>query len=125
MEHRRSSGSWVLPLVALLILAGLIWRWATLHSVRAAREQSVATEQARNPQQTQVSLNMLEEKYKSVMDTAQANGVQISSMTSQDNKLIIKGTAPSTEAANSVWDEIKRVNPSMNDIVALFSVSNP
>lgn len=124
-ERHRSSAGWVLPLVVLLILAGLIWRWATLHSVRAAREQSIATEQSRNPQQTQVSLNMLESKYKSVIDTAQANGVQISNMTSQDNKLVIKGTAPSTEAANKVWDEIKRVDPSMNDIVAFFSVSNP
>jgi hypothetical protein len=125
MEHHRSSAGWVLPLVALLILAGLIWRWATLHSVRAAREQSVATEQARNPQQTQVSLNMLETKYKSVIDTAQANGVQISSMSLQDNKLMIRGTAPSTEAANKVWDQIKRVDPNMSDIVALFSVNNP
>jgi hypothetical protein len=125
MEHHRSSAGWILPLLALLILGGLIWRWATVHSVRAAREQSVATEQSRNAQQTQVSLNMLEAKYKSVIDTAQANGVQISSMTSQDGKLMISGTAPSTEAANKVWDEIKRVNRSMNDIVAFFSVNNP
>jgi hypothetical protein len=124
-EHRRSSAGWILPLVILAILAGLIWRWSTMHSVRAGREESIATEQSRNSQGTQVSLNMLEAKYKSVIDAAQANGVQISSMTSQDGKLVIRGTAPSTEAANNVWDEIKRVNPSMNDIVAAFSVTNP
>ena len=125
-EHRRSAAGWIVPLVLLAILAGLLWNWATRRSVRAGREESTATEQYNRTQPgTQVSLNMLEAKYKSVIDTAQANGVQISSMTSQDGKLVIKGTAPSTQAANSVWDEIKRVNPSMNDIVASFFVSNP
>ena len=125
-ERHRNPAGWILPVVLLAILAGLLWSWATRHSVRAGREETTATEQsARTQPGTQVSLNMLEAKYKSVIDTAQANGVQISSMTSQDGKLIIKGTAPSTEAANSVWDEIKRVNPSMNDIIASFSVNNP
>jgi hypothetical protein len=125
-ERHRNPAGWILPVVLLAILAGLLWSWATRHSVRAGREETIATEQsARTQPGTQVSLNMLEAKYKSVIDTAQANGVQISSMTSQDGKLIIKGTAPSTQAANSVWDEIKRVNPSMNDIVASFLVSNP
>ena len=124
--HRRSPAGWVVPVVLLAILAGLLWSWATRHSVRAGREERTTTEQsARTQPGTQVSLNMLEAKYKSVIDTAQANGVQISSMTSQDGKLVISGTAPSTQAANSVWDEIKRVNPSMNDIVASFFVSNP
>jgi hypothetical protein len=123
---RRSPAGWIVPLVLLGILAGLIWSWASRHSVRAGREESTATEQYNRAQPgTQVSLNMLEAKYKSVIDRAQANGVQISSMTSQDGKLVIRGTAPSTEAANNVWDEIKRVNPSMNDIVASFAVNNP
>jgi len=124
--HHRSPAGWILPVVLLAILAGLLWSWATRHSARAGREESTATEQNNTTQPgTQVSLNMLESKYKSVIDTAQANGVQISSMTSQDGKLVIRGTAPSTDAANSVWDEIKRVNPSMNDIIASFSVNNP
>jgi nucleoid-associated protein YgaU len=42
----------------------------------------------------------------------------------QDNKLVIKGAAPTLEAANKVWDEIKRVNPAANDIAADFPVDS-
>jgi hypothetical protein len=65
---------------------------------------------------------MLKDKYQSVINTAQTQGVRISSMTSENGKLVVTGTAPSVEAANKVWDEIKRVNPSMDDIVANFTV---
>jgi hypothetical protein len=65
---------------------------------------------------------MLKNKYQSVIGAAQAQGVQISNMTSENGKLVITGTAPSVEAVNKVWDEIKRVNPSMDDIVARFTV---
>jgi hypothetical protein len=65
---------------------------------------------------------MLKYKYQSVINTAQAQGVRISSMTYENGKLVITGTAPTVEAANRVWDEIKRVNPSLNDIAANFTV---
>ena len=81
------------------------------------------TEQAsREKPGTQVSVDMLKYKYQSVINTAQAQGVRISSMTYENGKLVITGTAPTVEAANRVWDEIKRVNPSLNDIAANFTV---
>jgi Bacterial protein of unknown function (DUF937) len=123
MERPRSSAGWVLPLVVLGLLAGLIWRWSSQSPVRAGREAPGTMEQTyREKPGTQVSLDMLKDKYRSVIDTAQTQGVRISSMTSENGKMVIRGTAPSMEAANKVWDEIKRVNPSMNDIVADFSV---
>jgi nucleoid-associated protein YgaU len=40
----------------------------------------------------------------------------------QDGKLFMKGAAPSLDAANKVWDEIKRINPRLDDIIADFPV---
>ena len=72
-----------------------------------------------------LSLEALKNKYRSVIQEAQAQGVQISEMKAEDGKLIITGIAPSLEAANNVWNEIKRVNPSLydDDIRANFSVT--
>jgi LysM repeat protein len=61
-------------------------------------------------------------KYQSVIQLVQAQGVQVANLHQQDGKLFIKGTAPSLEAANKVWDEIKRINPKLDDIIADFPV---
>jgi len=70
------------------------------------------------------SFDTLKRKYQSVLDVARDQGVQISSLDQQGNKLVVKGTAPSLEAANKVWDEIKRVNPGMDDIIADFPINS-
>jgi len=71
------------------------------------------------------SFEELKTKYQSVIRQVQAQGVQVANLhQQQDGKLFIKGTAPSQEAANKVWDEIKRVNPKMDDIVADFPVDS-
>jgi len=36
----------------------------------------------------------------------------------QDNKLYISGVAPSTQAKNKVWDQIKQVDPMFSDLTA-------
>src|SRR5262245_23878468 len=61
-------------------------------------------------------------KYQSVIQQVQAQGIQLANLHQQDGKLFIKGRAPSLEAANKVWDEIKRINPRLDDIVADFPV---
>ena len=61
-------------------------------------------------------------KYQSVIQQVQAQGIQLANLHQQDGKLFIKGTAPSLEAANKVWDEIKRINPTLDDIIADFPV---
>lgn len=119
----RESGSrdWIVPLLVVLGLVGLLWYWSSRPSVQAGREQPAVSQQAAPG--TTVTLDMLKTKYQSVLNQAQAQGIQITSMENQDGKLVIKGMAPSTEAANKVWDEIKNVNPNMNDIVADFRVA--
>jgi len=40
----------------------------------------------------------------------------------EDNKLTIKGTAPSEEAKNKFWDQVKLISPNQDDINADISV---
>jgi nucleoid-associated protein YgaU len=68
------------------------------------------------------SLDELKAKYQSVLDVIQQQQISIKNLHQQDGKLFIKGAAPSLDAANRVWDEIKRVNPSGDDITADFPV---
>ena len=68
------------------------------------------------------SFEDLKAKYQSVIDVVQTQGIRLANLHLQDGKLFIKGTAPSLDAANAVWDEIKRVNPRADDITADFPV---
>jgi nucleoid-associated protein YgaU len=68
------------------------------------------------------SFEELKAKYDSVLKVIQQQNVSVKNLHVQDNKLFIKGAAPSLEAANKVWDEIKRVNPRADDITADFPV---
>ena len=68
------------------------------------------------------SFEELKAKYQSVLEVIEEEQVSVKNLHLQDDKLFIKGVAPSLEAANKVWDEIKRVNPSANDITADFPV---
>src|SRR4029079_9960798 len=64
----------------------------------------------------------LKTKYQSVFDVAKAQGVQLTDVHQEGSMLMLQGTAPSMEAANTVWYEIKRINPKLDDIVANFAV---
>jgi nucleoid-associated protein YgaU len=68
------------------------------------------------------SLDDFKSKYQTVIERIEAEGVQLANLHVQDGKLFMKGTAPSLEAANKVWDEIKRINPKLDDITADFPV---
>src|SRR5215469_17412993 len=68
------------------------------------------------------SLDQLKAKYPSVLQVIQDEQISVKNLHLQDDKLFIKGVAPSLDAANKVWDEIKRVNPSADDITADFPV---
>ena len=64
----------------------------------------------------------LKQKYQTVLTTADQQHVQFQNLHVQDNKLFIKGTAPSEDAKNKFWDQIKLVNPSQDDITAEINV---
>src|SRR5918998_363651 len=68
--------------------------------------------------------NELKKKYETVLTTADQQHVQFQNLHVQDNKLFIKGTAPSDDAKNKFWDQIKTVSPNMDDITADINVDS-
>jgi hypothetical protein len=117
----QSARSWTLPLLVFLGLLGLLWYWGSRPGVQAGREQQGVSEQAARPG-TSATFGTLRSKYQSVIEMVYTQGGQITALGQQDGKLVIKGTAPSLEAANRIWDQIKNVNPNMDDITADFPV---
>jgi len=68
--------------------------------------------------------NELKQKYQTVLTTADQQHVQFQNLHVQDNKLFIKGTAPSEEAKSKFWDQVKLVSPNQDDITADISVDS-
>ena len=77
---------------------------------------------AEQQQGAQQRFNELKQKYQTVLTTADREQIQFHNLHVQDNKLFIKATAPSDEAKNKFWDQIKLVNPNADDITADISV---
>jgi nucleoid-associated protein YgaU len=71
---------------------------------------------------TMPTFDELKAKYQTALDVVQKQQIGVQNLHLQDGKLFIKGTAPSLDAANKVWDEIKRINPRLDDITADFQV---
>jgi nucleoid-associated protein YgaU len=67
-------------------------------------------------------LNELKQKYASVLNSIQQKGVRLSNVHVENNKLLIRGQAPSDAVKNQIWDQIKLVDPSYGDLVADISV---
>jgi LysM domain-containing protein len=60
----------------------------------------------------------LKVKYQSVLNFMQAQNVQLQNLNLQDDKLFIRGSAPSQDVKNRVWDQIKLVDPNFSDLIA-------
>ena len=67
-------------------------------------------------------LEQMKQKYASVLNLINQNGVRLSHMHIQDNKFFLQGAAGSDAIKNRVWDEIKRVNPAADDITCDLTV---
>jgi nucleoid-associated protein YgaU len=67
-------------------------------------------------------LEQLKQKYQSVLNTIQQQGIRLQNVHLQEGKLFIRGTAPSSDAKNRVWDQIKLVDPSYSDLTADITV---
>jgi len=68
--------------------------------------------------------NELKQKYGTVLTTADQQHVQFQNLHVQDNKLFIKGTAPTEEAKSKFWDQVKLVSSNQDDITADISVDS-
>ena len=80
--------------------------------------------EAEQQQGAQQRFNELKQKYQTVLTTADNEHIQFLNLHVQDNKLFIRGIAPSDEAKNKFWDQIKLVNPNADDITADISVDS-
>lgn len=64
----------------------------------------------------------LKQKYASVLRTIEQTGVRMQNLHVENNKLFVKGQAPSEQVKNQVWDQIKLVDPSFSDLTADIAV---
>jgi len=68
-------------------------------------------------------LEELKNKYHSALDTIQQQGVQLTHLHVQDNKLFIQGAAPSEQVKNDVWNQIKAADASYSDVTCDLTVN--
>jgi nucleoid-associated protein YgaU len=69
-------------------------------------------------------LEELKNKYRSALEIIQQKGIRLTHLHVQDNKLFIQGAAPSEEAKNHVWNQIKAADPSYADVTADLTVDS-
>ena len=79
---------------------------------------------AEQQQGAQQRFNELKQKYQTVLTTADQQRIQFQNLHVQDNKLFIRAVAPSEDAKNKFWDQVKLVNPNADDITADISVDS-
>ena len=65
----------------------------------------------------------LKQKYQSVINAMGQHQVHLQNVNMQGDKLFIRAEAPSEEAKNRVWDQIKLVDPSYSDLTADVTVN--
>ena len=67
-------------------------------------------------------LEELKGKYKAALDTIHSEGVRLTHLHVQDNKLFIQGAAPSQDVKNDVWNQIKAADSSFADLTCDLSI---
>lgn len=65
----------------------------------------------------------LKQKYQSVLNAMDQQGVQLHNLHVEGDNLVIRGTAPSDQVKNAIWDQIKLVDPNLSDLTADITVS--
>lgn len=73
--------------------------------------------------QTDERFEQLKQKYQPVQNAMAQNQVRLQNLNMQGDKLFMRGEAPSADAKNRVWDEIKRIDPSYSDLIADITVN--
>jgi nucleoid-associated protein YgaU len=69
-------------------------------------------------------LNELKQKYDRALKTMTETGVHLQNLHIQDNKLFVRGTAPSEQAKNQVWTAIKAVDPTYADVTLDLTIDS-
>jgi nucleoid-associated protein YgaU len=77
--------------------------------------------QAQDPNSDQ-QFNQMKDKYQSVLRKIEEHEVRLENLHMQDGKLFIRGVAPSEDAKNKVWDQIKEIDSDFSDLTAELRV---
>jgi nucleoid-associated protein YgaU len=67
-------------------------------------------------------LEQLKSKYSAALNAIRDQGVHLTNLHVQNDKLFIKGAAPSEQAKNIVWTAIKSADPTYSDLTADIAV---
>jgi len=67
-------------------------------------------------------LDTLKAKYQAVIDLGKARGVSWKNVHLEDEKLLLRGAAPSTAIQNEVWDRIKQIDATYADLIVDLSI---
>ena len=70
------------------------------------------------------SLDGLKAKYSAVLDRGHEVGLNLQNLNLEGEKLLIRGAVPSDYAKNELWDEIKKIDASLGDIIADINVQS-
>ena len=73
--------------------------------------------------QNNPEFDRLKQKYQSAINLMQQLQVRIQNINMEGTKLLIRGTAPTAEAKNRVWDQIKLIDAGYSDLICDLSVS--
>jgi nucleoid-associated protein YgaU len=68
-------------------------------------------------------LNQLKSKYQSVLNTIEQQHARLQNVHIEAGKLLIRAEAPSTDAKNRIWDQIKLVDAKYSDLTADITVA--
>jgi nucleoid-associated protein YgaU len=71
-----------------------------------------------------VDLDTLKKKYQPVLDHGQKRGVSWKNVHIENNKLLIRGAAPTEAIKNEVWIKIKDIAPLYEDLTADITVDS-
>jgi nucleoid-associated protein YgaU len=67
-------------------------------------------------------LEQLKAKYSSVLNAINQNGVRLSHVHIQDDKLYIEGACGSDAIKNKIWDQVKLIDPTYSDLTLNLTV---
>jgi nucleoid-associated protein YgaU len=68
------------------------------------------------------AFDQLKQKYQPVLNLMKQLQVQLLNCNMEGNRLLIRGAAPSADAKNKVWDQIKLIDSSISDLICDISV---
>lgn len=67
-------------------------------------------------------LETLKLKYQSALNLIKQKGVRLSNLHLENNKLFVKGAAPSEAIKNEIWNQIKLIDPTYGDLTCDLTI---